>query len=288
MARSSNREAVAARPDIFAHHDYREFLKAWFGFRKRSERGFSLRSLARKAGLSAAYLPLVLKEDRSLSADGLSRINPHLGLKEGERDYLELLRELGEAHTAPQRLEAVQRMQKYREYRSLNSKEVEAYRYLSHWYYVAIRELAAVPGFKTDPDWIRRRLGGRVSSSEAREALEFLLDRGYLERSGSEGARQTKKNVECVGGVYRVALGQFHREMLRLVEELLSEVESERRTVQGYTMAIPAERFGEVKAILDEAMAKIESLNDRPGRTDTVYHVEVVAVPLTEPEKEEV
>jgi uncharacterized protein (TIGR02147 family) len=269
------------RPDVFGHHDYRVFLKAWLDYRKRTERGFSLRSLARDSGFSAAYLPLVFSEARALSADAWSKMAPNLGLNEAEREYLGLLRALGEASTAQQRLEAVARMQKMREYRKMNPGEVEAYRYLSHWYYVVIRELAATADFSTDPDWIRKKLSNRVTAAEAREAIAFLMEKGYLEPAGEGRARQTTKNIEAVGGVYKVALGQFHKEMFQVSGNLVAEVASEKRNIQGYTFAFPAERFEEVRAILNEAMAKIEKTAERVTKGDEVYHVGLFAVPLT-------
>lgn len=287
MPKSSNKaRSMAVRPDVFQFHDYRAFLKIWLEYRKRTERGFSLRSLARQSGLSAAYLPLVLGESRSLSPDAFSKLSPHLGLNESERDYFRLLRELGEATSMPQRLEAVEKMQKVREYRSLNPNEIEAYQYLSHWYYVAIREMAAAPGFRADPEWIRKQLGGRVTVGEARAAIRFLVERGYLSVNPEGKAKQTKKDVECVGGIYRVALGQFHREIFAVVGDVVEKVESEKRNVQGYTFAFSADRFDEVKQILDEAMKKIEKVGERPGSADTVYHAGVFAVPLTGTDKE--
>lgn len=249
------------------------------------ESGFSLRSLARESGLSAGYLPLVLAKTRALSADAFSRMVPYLGLNEAEADYLGLLRSLGEASTAKQCLEAVARMQKMREYRKVNPGETEAYRYLSHWYYVVIRELAATADFRTDPEWIRKMLGGKVTLSEVKEALAFLLEKGYLEPVGANGAKQTEKKVECVGGVYRAALGQFHREMFAVSAGLVAETPSEKRNIQGYTFAFPANRFDEVRKILDEAMAKIEKTADRASAGDEVYHVGLFAVPLTSSSK---
>src|SRR4051812_24664316 len=84
------------RPDIYAHHAYREFLKEWFTYRKALDPAFSLRALAREAQLASGLLPMVMAGKRPLSAKALAKLAGPLGLGTTELSYLELLRKVEE------------------------------------------------------------------------------------------------------------------------------------------------------------------------------------------------
>ena len=89
-----------------------------------------------------------------------------------------------------------------------------------------------------------------------------------------------------MGGIFKIALGKFHREMLHLAAASLDNTSSEQRTTTGYTFAIPESGFAKVKEILDEALKKIAALNFGETELDTVYHVALSAFPLTKQTKE--
>src|SRR5690606_1478920 len=128
-----------------------------------------------------------------------------------------------------------------------NPRELEAYRYLTHWYYVAIREMASLPGFRAEPRWVAPRLRGGVSVKEAEQALEFLREFGFLREQPDGSVALADKDIKCIGGVYRLALAQFHREMLALISRLLPRTPREERFVAGHTFAIPRSRFPELR-----------------------------------------
>lgn len=274
------------KPDIFTYHSARDFLKAWTEHLRSTRSGFSLRWLARKSNLSPGYLPLFFSGKRRLSKKGFSKIAPHLGLNERERGYLGLLRDLDSA-PSPQRVHILKRLQRYRDYGEQNPREVEAYRYLTHWYYVAIRELASLPDFQGKPDWIRKRLQNRVTVAQAREALEFLVDRGYLALKADGTFEPTEKNIRCEGRVYDASLHTFHKEMFELMESLSHDVSSSLREIQGYTFAVPAEVIPLVKKILLKSLDEIESLVAQHRVSDSIYHVGIMAMPLALPRLEE-
>ncbi len=270
-----------SKPDIYRYHDYREFLKDWFRYLKENHKGFSLRNLSKKAGISAGYLPMVLAGSRHLSLKALSRLMPELDLKRAERSYLENLVTLGSTDSLSVRTEALEKMKRYRAYQKSNPREIEVYQYLTHWYYVAIREMAVTPGFKADPEWIQQQLRVPVALKEIKDALEFLLKNGYIRISPEGTAVPPDKDVDCMGGVYRVALGQFHREMFTLAAQSIENTSSEQRTILGHTFAIRPEDFEKAREILNESLDKIRALGHTSQAPDSVYHMEIALFPLT-------
>ncbi len=262
-------------PDIYTYHDHLLFLRDWLAYRKASQPGFSLRTLAKECGISAAYLPLVLAGKRTLTFKALQKIESHLGLSRQERSYLEALVTLGTADSQAVRLDALEKMKRFGSYKKANPKELEAYQYLTHWYYVAIREMATLPGFEPTPEWIQPRLKFNVPVAEISAAIEFLKQNGYFS--------EPNKSIECVGGVFKVALTQFHHEVLELAAQSITDTPSEKRSIQGHTVALDSEQIDEARQILNEALQKIQDLSKSKRTPDSVYHVELALFPLSLP-----
>lgn len=276
--------AESERPDIYRFHDYREFLKSWLDHLRKTEKVFSLRALSAKAGLANGYLPMILAGTRHLSMKALQKMAPELGLSRPERSYLEILVQLGTSDSQAARMEALERMRKFRSYRELNPKEIEVHRYLTRWYYVAIREMALMRGFQADPRWIQSRLREKVPLKEIKEAVEFLISNGFLVVGADGSVRPPEKDIDCLGGVYRVALAQFHKEMFGLASRSIENTPSAERSIFGHTFAVDAGNFEKARAILAEALEKIRALGPGNPGPDSVYHAELAFFPLTKKE----
>lgn len=276
-----------SKPDIFRYHDYRDFLKDWLAWLKASQSSFSLRALATKADLALGYLPMVIKRARSLSPKALAKLGPALSLSPSERSYLELLVRLGDAESQEERLAALEKMKRFSGYRKHNAREAEAFQYLTHWYYVAIREMAALPGFKPDASWIRPRLRSRVPLPEIDKALKFLIDNKYIEVLADGSVRPPEKSIDCMGGVYKVALTQMHQEMLALAGKSIENTPSTDRSILGYTLALDENGLDQARDILSEAFERIRGLAQARPNPKTVFHAELALFPLTKDESEE-
>ena len=276
-----------ARPDIFAYHDYRVFLRDWFAFRKANQPGFSLRQLAKASGLAVGYLPMILSGKRVLSGSGLAKLMPHLALQPREQSFLENLLVLGTSDSHEARTNALERMKRFPRYQVVNPNDHQVYEYLTHWYYVAIRELASTPIFNADPVWIQDHLRFGVSLKEVKDALEFLLKHGYIERTADGKIRPPEKAIDCSGGIYRLALGNFHREIFALAGDSIEKTASKDRNIQGHTCALNAADFERAQKIVEQAMQEIRDLGEHSEKGESVYHMEVALFPLTKPSEKD-
>jgi uncharacterized protein (TIGR02147 family) len=276
----------ATRPDIYRYYDYRLFLKDWFAYLRDTRVGFSVRSLARSCGLSESYVSMVLSGERSLSERKLNRLAPCLGLDQSQQSYLSWLRTLLEADEEQQRLEALKKIQRFARYRELNPHDIENYEYLTHWYYVVIREMSALPDFNLDPVWIRARLKNRIGIDEIRDAIKFLTEHGYIELDPKGKCQRPSKPVHGKTGVVKPALIKFHREMLSQACDSIENTPREQRNVSAHTATIPIAKIVEVQKIMEEARNKIVTLiSDTSDPTSEVYHFAFLAFPVTKSRK---
>lgn len=272
---------LKARPDIFAHHDYREFLNSWFSYLKKLDEGHTLRAISRTVDLSPGYLPLVLSGQRSLTSKSLKKLMPFLKLRRNEQSFLKLLVDLGEARSQEGRSYALKQIQRFNSYKNKNSQELEVHRYLSKWHLVAIRELVSVSGSQWNAKWIQTKLKRHVSTTEIQKAMDFLTEHGFVSVNKSK-ASVPNKNLNCEGGIFQLALADYHREMLMLASESIDKTEKDLRSLTGYTFAVDKENVEAVKKILAEAQSKIVELEQKQKKANAVYHVEMSFFPLSE------
>lgn len=270
------RKLKLPRPKVIDYHDYRLFLKDWFNFLATQDPDFSLRKLARESKVGVSFISMMLNGHRGLSQVMLERLNPHLQLNEREIYLLSLLRGMAEAETPEVREKVFAQIQKRPEYRSRHPKEFETFHYLSAWFFVAIREMASLPDFQFDAHWIQKHLRQSIPLEDINRCLTFLESHGFIQR---QKPHVPDKNLDCMGGVFTMALASFHKQMLQQTANAIDAVPRDERLILGHTFAFPKAKADEVKKILTEALKKIEELP--ATESDTVYHVTLAAIPLT-------
>ena len=270
-----------SRPIIYRYFEFEEFLTDWFEYMKKNQSKFSLRELAKKASISTGYLPMVLTGKRKLTSKMLNKIIPHLNLKMDEEVHLELMVQLKNASGQEAKMRYLRMMEQSSHYQKHNSHESEAYRYLTHWYYVAIREMTAFSNFQDDPEWIAQRLNDKVSKPEIIKALKFLKDKKFIIQDKSGDYLPPDKNIECYDGVFKLALTEFHKEMFGQGVKSIENVKRENRNIKGHTFAIPASKISLAKAIIDEAEKKLISLGEEEEDGDVIMQGQLAVFPLT-------
>ena len=269
------------KPNIQNYHDYLEFLKDWTEYLKDQGSGFSLRKIAKEAGIASGYLPMCFSRKRKLSAVFFEKIKPFLKLTTKEKRILDLLRIIAESANPKERVKALTDLQKLKDYKENHHSELEAHQYLSRWYYVAIRELVNLPDFNNEPAWIQERLRGRISQKEIRDAMQFLIKYGFILMTASGKFKVVEKQLSCHEGVFKISLGEFHRQMLDIAKNSIDEVSREERVLLGHTVALTAEQYEKIQAILRDAINKIEAVDNTSLSESEVYQIEVAAFPLT-------
>ena len=215
------------RPDLFLYQDHLSFLKDWLAYLKASQSGFSLRYLGRQAGLASGYLPMVLSGKRLITHKALRKLMPYMFLSASEQSYLENLLSLSTSDSHEVKVDAVERMRRFPRYQKNNPQDLKVFEYLTHWYYVAIREMALNAEFKADPVWIQENLRFPVPLHEIKHALEFLLANGYLVQLPGGQVVHPEVSLNCSGEVYRVALAKFHHEIFELAAKSIERTPSE-------------------------------------------------------------
>lgn len=233
--------------DPFRYLDYRAFLTDFYRAQKR-RRGFSYRAFAKAAGLSAPnYLQLVVAGKRNLTDDTAARFATACGLSADSAEYFQALVRFNQAGTDEERNARYRKLTAFRRYRRAHKLELAHAAYHASWYVPAIRELAASPRFREDPEWIASTLQPEIKPREAAQALATLLELGLLRRNPDGRLEQQTRVLSTGPETLGMHIRNYHAEMMQRATAAMAEFPAADRDVSSLTMCVGPEVLAEIK-----------------------------------------
>jgi uncharacterized protein (TIGR02147 family) len=280
--RYSHFMATGTDANVFEYVDYRAFLRDFYRAQKDKKRPLSLRAFAKRAGTrSYNYLSLVMKGERNLSPEMAVRFARGCGLGKAEADYFCELVSFGQARTAEQRNRCYERLGRFRQFRATHKLEPAQAAYHSAWYMPAIRELVALPDFKSDPKWIASRLTPPISPAQARDALGTLCALGLLVRDGHGHVRQADRLVTTGAGPLGHHVVNFHHAMITQAARALDDMPRDERDISALTLGVSERSLSRLKERIAAFRQELLQLAELDGPPERVVQVNFQMFPLT-------
>lgn len=241
---SNSQERVLS---IYGYTNFRTYLRDYYDFRKDSQRGYSYRAFSKAAGFTSPnILKLVIDGERNISPEATLKFAKALNIKGQMSEYFATLVKMNQARSDTDKeyyFSILQKLTPQAKKRDLNS---ESHKYLSHWLYPVIREMTALTEFRDDPYWISRRIYGKASINEISQAIQFLLQEGFVEKI--DGKLVNKDNMVLSSDEVRsLSIRNYHRQMLDQAKESLENIPVEEREFGAVTFSIPESAIVELK-----------------------------------------
>ena len=255
--REKAQDNAVARPEVvlavYGYTEYRVYLRDFYEWRKASERGYSFRLFARKAGFSSPnMLQLVMEGKRNLTNDSMEKFIKGLQLSGHMADYFRHMVKMNQSASDDEKIvhfKAMERLTPHAKRRELGGDAME---YLSHWLYPVLRDMILLPEFKNDPYWIAQRLTGKASAEEIARALSFLEKANFIVKD-LKGTYVPKDDIVISSDEVRsLVIRQYHRMMIEQAKERLADLEPVDREFGALTFVLPDECFAELKNKMKE------------------------------------
>lgn len=273
---------LAAAPVIFEYDDYRAYLRDMYSYLKATRPQFSYRYFSSKAGFqSPNFLKLVIDGKRNLSGDSVQRFASALKLNKDEHEFFKHLVEFNQANGSEARAECAKRLMRSRSLSRLQPLRQAQYDYYACWYYIPVRELVKVPGFKEDPEWIAAQFNPRLKPQEAARAIEALEAIGLLKRDESGRLVQTHDSVTTEDEVVSSQIAAYHREMMKRAAESISVVERSQREISAACIPVSEGSMRKIKQRIQEFRDEILAIAAEDNQCDRVYQLNFQLFPLT-------
>lgn len=271
-------------PSLFDYFDYREYLYDYYTFHKRKNSAYSYRLFARKAKLgSPNYLKLVVDGKRRITDRTLYQFSRGLDLNKDEEKYFRELVLYQEVSDQDSKEVHLRSLLKYQEkLRTPSPLKAEKIRFLLDWHHSAIRELVATKNFREDPAWITKRLGNKITETQAKESLDLLIRLQLVEPDESGRLVQKEPLLTTSDEVPSHVIRNLHRTFLRKTINAIVTVPMDRRELAGLVIAVPQPRLKEIKEEIKEFRKKLNRKYGLEKDGDDVYFVGLYLFPLTQ------
>ncbi|MBI4238512.1 MAG: TIGR02147 family protein [Deltaproteobacteria bacterium] len=268
--------------NLFSYLDYRAFLRDWYAAMKRTQRAFSFRAFALRAGFTSPnFLKLVMDGARNLTEKSLPKFMIGLRLNKQEQEFFRNLVGFNQAADTAERDRYYQRLLSSRKYNELRPIERQQYEYYAAWYHPVIRELVTAPDFDGTPTWIANRLNPAITPAQVEKSLGLLEQLGFLQRTSEGRWAQTSTLVSTGAEVRSVMLLNYHRNLLDLTKTILDITPASERDVSALTLGIAKERLPMLKRKVQEFRQEILKLVANDTAPELVVQLNLQLFPVS-------
>ena len=240
-------------PDVLQYTNFRVYLRDYYEYKKKTQSAFSLRFFAEKAGLSShAHLKLTI--------DGKRNITKSTDDEEKKVYYGQLVK--ASPHSKLHKMDQAQ------------------LRIFREWHHSVILEMVSLKGFRPIPDWVSKRLQGKVTPAQVQESFQLLQELGLVVKTAN-GFRQRDPMITTDDEVQDLMVKQYHQQMLDMSKDKLSELASQERDFSALTFSIKRKDFPNLKKQIQLMRKELLDFSADAGEGDDVVQVNIQLFPLT-------
>ena len=266
---------------IFKYDDYRLFLTDYFAARKKEKPSFSQRYFAGRAGFKAHnFCTLVIEGRRNLSMGSIQKIIKGMGIKGKAATYFENLVCLNQATTLADKELYYHRLKKIGRKTQFYQLHKDQFFFYEKWYYPVIRELMTLMEWNGDFSVLAKAVRPPISPSEAKDAVELLVNTGMVKKEESRGHVLSDEFVTSAG-VPEFIKKKARRDVLLKGIETIDTIAAHEKYAAYSTVTMSRALYEEVREILDETRQKILSLVADDAPADEIYEVVFQVFPVS-------
>lgn len=237
-----------------------EFLKEKLKEIQDKNPRFSMRSFARKIGISAGAMAELLKGKRPLSSFYADRISTGLSLSQEDNVIL---------------FSFIQtRSRKLTSDRILAEKELAM---ITGWENYAILNLMKTAGFQSDAGWIAERLG--LSKAKVEKSLAVMTSLNLISNRNGQ-LKRTSHSIGTSKDIPSSALVTAHKNDLLKAIEVLESTPPNVRSFTSITMPVNIDKIQEAKEIIRDFRRRM-CLCLEDGKKQEVYNLNIQLFPVS-------
>ena len=268
-------------PDVLQYTNFRVYLRDYYEYKKKTQPAFSLRFFAEKAGLSShAHLKLTIDGKRNITKSTVTKLIHGLGLIKQRATYFENLVFFNQATDDEEKKVYYEQLVKASPNSKLHKMDQAQLRIFREWHHSVILEMVSLKGFRPIPDWVSKRLDGKVTPAQVQESFNLLLELGLLVKTAN-GFRQRDPMITTDDEVQDLMVKQYHQQMLSLSKDKLSELASQDRDFSALTFSIRRKDFPNLKKQIQLMRKELLDFSADAGEGDDVVQVNIQLFPLT-------
>ncbi len=238
-----------------------EYLYAKFNSRKIRNARYSLRAFSSQLGIHSGRVSQFFSGERLISPSMARSLAEKLGLDDAETEYFEHL-----AKTDKENAKSA--------VRNLAEDELAL---IVEWYHASILALLKTDGFKSDSQWIAKKMNLPIEIINA--SLERMERLGLITNS-KKGWRRTAGPISTTVDVPSSYLRLSHKDLIGKIINEMDAVAPENREISSITFPMSPAKLPSLKKELRDLSVRLANKASR-GKKSDVYSFSLQLFPLT-------
>lgn len=247
--------------------DYRLWLKTEFEQRRSRNPAYSLRAFARDLQLAPTRISDILLKKQGLSGPAATKVAKALSLTLSQTEYFLALVETEHARSRIAKESAAIRL-RHLQTDPTKLMDLDTFQIIADWKHFAIIELSRVKGFRSESQWIARRLGATVI--EINDCIERLLQVGMLVRTNQKLVA-TEQFFASPTEIPSESLKRYQEQLLQKALLAIREQPVDKRDFSAVNVALSPEQLPEVKEKIKKFRRSLVSFIEEKPERDRVY-----------------
>jgi uncharacterized protein (TIGR02147 family) len=270
---------------IFEYTDYRKYLKDYYNEQKAVNKAFSYRYFAQKAGFNSSGLFKDITDGRCNMQSGIIiKFSNAIGLNKKEEEYFENMVYFNQAKSTEEKKRYFERMMRFYDSKAYKV-DANQYEYYTKWYYSAIRELLAIGKFKDDYNLIAGKLNPKISSAQAKKAIQ-ILSKLDLIRKNKSGYYECEDEIITTGPeIKSLSVANFQKVMMEMAKEAIDRHPSKHRNISTVTFSASKTVYKDIERELIACRKRILNMIKHCSNMENVYQLNLQLFPLTKIEE---
>ncbi|RYZ93315.1 MAG: TIGR02147 family protein [Proteobacteria bacterium] len=266
--------------------EYKKVLLSKFEQTKVNEPSYSMRRFAHSIGITASNLADVLSGRCGLSLNAAKKIVQSLKMTEDDRVRFIDLVEVAHGRSKVDKQLALKRLSEREAAPFRSSAPENQINIISKWYYLASLEVLELARGHLNTTTLSQILA--ISESEAKEALQVLLESGFADEENG-AYRRVQKTFSAQTETPSLMFQDFHRQILTRAAETIASTPISEREYTTTMFAFDSSRIQQAKKAIGAFEDAFYQEFQTAELSDHVYCLSLQFFPLTkaklEPQK---
>ncbi len=269
--------------NVFDYFDYRDYLDDVIKQLKIIEVGFSYRSFSQKTGIpNHNYILRVIKKQRNLTPRYLPNISSFLNHTKQEAEYFQQLVMFNNAKRPSQKERLLRTLLSFRYSRGVHVLTDNKLKFFDKWYYPVVRELAIICNFQEDYNLLARKCIPRITPTQARSAIRYLVDNEFLKKNGTGQYVPINQVVSTEPEVDSAIIAKYHKTTITQCAEAVEKVDKEKRNFSSLTLRVSKDTYEEMKREIASCRRKLLAMAKESNNPEMICFAGFQLLPRSE------
>lgn len=264
---------------VYSHEDWRAYLQDQLELCRKTPEGITSRGLALRLGLDPAQFQLIVRGRTRLPFRHVPAIAEIFQMDRRATAYFEELLRCDRARSPEEKTRSRERLSALRKVavRPVDGVQAEFY---GHWRHSVIRSLMGLVEVNGDGGGLGTLCIPPVTSDEARQSVDLLLDLGLAERDADGNLRLSESHLTGGPDVPAPVLRGFHRQAIDLAKAALETIPASDRDISAVTASLDANGLEILRELAHELRQKVQSLSQGTNDPDRVFQLNIQLFPV--------